>query len=815
MGGIGAWEKLAPPDDTSTEAEIKRRQRAWRNAHPQTVKFWGAINRTAIQAVRKPDIVIECGRLAFKSDGTFLHMKLPSGRKLAYPFPRLKANDRGDLAVVFMDNQQGKWTECRFGHGAYGGIWIENAVQAIARDLFAAAMLRLEAAGYRITLHVHDEIVAEVPDGIGSAEEFLRILTLSPDWADGLPIAAKVRNGKRFAKIEAPRANEPTSAQQSCTSSTPEPEIFQQSSQTIITETNEEPAPPDDPPPDDPPPRGNGGVGNSFAADDFSTRDRDGYPWGEREVGSKVAEFIYRDMKGAPYLKVVKRVTKQGKSYPQYHWGNGRWMTGKPNGPAIPYRLPELLAAPPGAAVWIPEGELCADILAALGLIATTNPGGAGKWTPELNKWLAGFPVAYVLEDNDAAGRDHVSKVATALNGTIPEIRVLTFRELREHGDVKNWIDAGGTLEQLLERAKQAPKFAALECVCAADEEMEALDWIWPGRFAIGKIGLLVGLPDEGKGLTLSDIMARITRGSPWPCDEGQAPLGNVVLLTAEDDINDTILPRLVAAGADLSRVTIVKMMHEAGKQRMFSLISDLDALRQKIVEVGDVKMILIDPITAYLGIGKIDSFRATDVRAVLGPLVEFAGELRVSILAIMHFNKKIDITNVLLRISDSLAYGATARHAYAIVDDPDNHRKLFVKGKNNLAPKDQKTLAFGFDEREVGTDKKTGAPIIAPHIVWHAEPVDITATEAMQAAAESKSPSARETAKRFLEALLSDGPVDAKDAIEAAEANGISVRTLKRARSELSIDVKKDGPIVDGERTWRWHLATKKERTQ
>jgi putative DNA primase/helicase len=195
-------------------------------------------------------------------------------------------------------------------------------------------------------------------------------------------------------------------------------------------------------------------------------------------------------------------------------------------------------------------------------------------------------------------------------------------------------------------------------------------------------------------------------------------------------------------------------------------------------------------------------------VRAVLGPLKEFAEELHVTILAIMHFNKKVDITNVLLRISDSLAYGAVARHAYAIVDDPENHRKLFVKGKNNLASRDQKTLAFSFGEREVGIDKRTGAPIVAPHIIWHTEPVDITALEAMQAAAESKSPSARDDAKQFLEVLLSDGPVNAKDGIEAAEANGISVRTLKRAMSDLKIAAQKDGPIVDGERTWRWHLA-------
>jgi len=205
MGGVGAWKKLAPDDDTSTDAEIKQRQKAWQRAHPNIVKFWGRLNRAAIQAVRKPNTIMTCGRVAFECDGTFLHMRLPSGRNLAYPFPQLRADDRGNLAVVFMDNAGGKWTECRRGHGAYGGTWIENAVQAVARDLFAAAMPRLEAAGYRFVLHVHDEIVAEVPDGFGSAEEFLQILTTAPAWAEGLPIAAKVREGPRFCKITKPQ----------------------------------------------------------------------------------------------------------------------------------------------------------------------------------------------------------------------------------------------------------------------------------------------------------------------------------------------------------------------------------------------------------------------------------------------------------------------------------------------------------------------------------------------------------------------------------------------------------------------------------
>src|SRR5262249_48366822 len=107
-------------------------------------------------------------------------------------------------------------------------------------------------------------------------------------------------------------------------------------------------------------------------------------------------------------------------------------------------------------------------------------------------------------------------------------------------------------------------------------------------------------LPDEGKGQVLCDMTARVTRGLDWPFGEGTAPQGNVVLLTAEDDPKDTVVPRLLAAGADWERVEIAQMVHEAGKDRMFSLVNDLDLLRQTVLSVGNVKMVQIDPITAY-----------------------------------------------------------------------------------------------------------------------------------------------------------------------------------------------------------------------
>lgn len=346
-----------------------------------------------------------------------------------------------------------------------------------------------------------------------------------------------------------------------------------------------------------------------------------------------------------------------------------------------------------------------------------------------------------------------------------------------------------------------------LESARAATYNSRAIDWLWEWRFGLGKLGLIVGLPDEGKGQTLCDIAARVTRGVEWPCGEGRAPQGNVILLTAEDDIEDTIVPRLLSAGADLQCIEIVKMVRTGdNKRRMFSLVSDLELLREKIISVGNVKLVQIDPVSAYLGVGKINSYRTTDVRAVLSPLVELASELKVSIIGVMHFNKKVDINNVMLRVSDSLAFSATARHLWAVIDDAENNRKLFVKGKGNLAPANIKALAFGFGVRDVGHDPDSGKTIQAPHIIWHPHPVEVTSSEAMQAATENKSPAARDAAKNFLIDLLSAGPVPKSDIEEAAEANCISEGTLRRAKAELKITAKKNGFDTG----WVWELPPK-----
>jgi putative DNA primase/helicase len=283
-------------------------------------------------------------------------------------------------------------------------------------------------------------------------------------------------------------------------------------------------------------------------------------------------------------------------------------------------------------------------------------------------------------------------------------------------------------------------------------------------------------------------------------------------------------VPRLVAAGAALDRIEIVQMVHDRDvkdgreRRRMFSLANDLELLRQKIEQLGDVIAIEIDPVTAYLGAGKgsVDSFRDTDVRAVLGPLVNLAVDHRIAIIAIMHFNKKIDVTNALLRISNSLAFGGVARHVFAITKDEANARRLMARAKNNIASEENnQTLAFHFETKQVGKDWRDGRPIEAPFIIFEPGYVDVTATEALSAVNENKAPGALDDAKDFLREMLVAGGGRAlrSDIEEAAEAEKITEGTLRRAKKALKVRAEKDRNVKDGK--WYWALPDEGEGDQ
>src|SRR5262249_15005583 len=147
----------------------------------------------------------------------------------------------------------------------------------------------------------------------------------------------------------------------------------------------------------------------------------------------------------------------------------------------------------------------------------------------------------------------------------------------------------------------------------AADLEMCGVDWLWRGRFARGKFGLIAGLPDMGKGQIAAFIVAAVTAAIGLPCEEGNATQGNVVWFNDEDSLQDTVIPRLVAAGADRKRVHFVNGVRIAGEEKHFSLVTDLHLLRKAITRIGNVVLVIIDPVSAYLGVGKVDSRSATE----------------------------------------------------------------------------------------------------------------------------------------------------------------------------------------------------------
>jgi DNA polymerase bacteriophage-type len=198
MGGLNAWRKFEP--ERFTDQEVEQFKTEWRTAHPAIKRFWHDVDRAAWTAVRTRGRIVQVGRISFKCAGAFLFLKLPSGRKLSYPQPRIEIEDVRHQVVLFADNAAGQFKDCRHGNGAYGGLWVENIVSGIARDVLAETMQHIEAAGYKICMHVHDELVAEVPVGFGSINEFTQLMTHTPSWALDLPIAASAWSGQRYCK---------------------------------------------------------------------------------------------------------------------------------------------------------------------------------------------------------------------------------------------------------------------------------------------------------------------------------------------------------------------------------------------------------------------------------------------------------------------------------------------------------------------------------------------------------------------------------------------------------------------------------------
>jgi len=346
--------------------------------------------------------------------------------------------------------------------------------------------------------------------------------------------------------------------------------------------------------------------------------------------------------------------------------------------------------------------------------------------------------------------------------------------------------------------ATQAPIGAILRRL--SDIPAQKLSWLWPGRIPLGKLTLLAGDPGLGKSFVTLDIAARVTRGTNWPDGAVNGQIGSVIVLSAEDDAADTIRPRLEAAGAKLDKIHILQAVRHVkpnGETCLdhFSLQTDIAALQDAAVSVEDVRLIIIDPISAYLG--STDSHVNSKVRGVLAPLAGIAQTLRIAVNLVDHLSKSN--RPALYRPNGSIAFTAAARAVWFFAKNPDDPlQRLMLPGKLNLAP-EQTGLSYTLKEKESG--------IVG--VAWGG-PVTMSADTVLQPEA-TEERSERLEATEWLREQLSSGPVSANQLRKDANSAGLAWITVRRAKDALGITPCKNG-FAGG---WSWGLQAPEDAHQ
>lgn len=340
----------------------------------------------------------------------------------------------------------------------------------------------------------------------------------------------------------------------------------------------------------------------------------------------------------------------------------------------------------------------------------------------------------------------------------------------------------------------QAPSMPVL--VRLSDVVPESVQWIWQDRIAEGKLTLFSGNPGEGKSWCSLAVACAITLGKPLPGDEALAAHRNpakVLLLAAEDGPADTIRPRLEGMGADLDRVTVMTGVKDDGKddERHFTLARDLGSV-EKVLKEGGYALVIIDPINAYLG--DVDTHKDAAVRTVLTPLTKLAERYGVALVCIRHLTKsQRDLP--IFRGQGSIGYTGAARVEHLIGTHPENKQQRFmICIKNNLA---ELPPPISFE-------------VVNGQFLWGGV-CNMSADELLAPSGRGDGHPALDDAVEFLEGVLAGGGRSVADIREEAEANGISKRTLNRAKQELGIKAQKQKGF-GAEGGWMWQLPKEKE---
>lgn len=247
-------------------------------------------------------------------------------------------------------------------------------------------------------------------------------------------------------------------------------------------------------------------------------------------------------------------------------------------------------------------------------------------------------------------------------------------------------------LDAYRDKILSSPKPAAMEdgviLTCAASLKPEPVSWLWRDWLALGKFHVLAGAPGQGKTTIALAFAAAVTSGGRWP-DNSQCPVGNVLMWSGEDDPADTLLPRLLAMGADPARVFFVTGARVGRDVVPFDPARDMAQLLAKAERIGDVRLLIVDPVvSAVAG----DSHKNTEVRRALQPLVDLGAALGAAVLGISHFSKGSAGRDPTERVVGSMAFGAVARVVLCAAkvkgSGGDDDRRLLVRSKSNIGPR-------------------------------------------------------------------------------------------------------------------------------
>jgi putative DNA primase/helicase len=506
-------------------------------------------------------------------------------------------------------------------------------------------------------------------------------------------------------------------------------------------------------------------------------------------LGEEEAVYRYLDAAGKPLFEVVRF---GGKEFRQ-RTPDGRW--GLNGTEPILFRLPQVVrAVRDGVPVWIVEGEKDAQSVEKHGRIATTNPMGAGKWRDSYSEVLRDADVV-IVADRDDPGREHARRVADSVRDVASSVKLL---EPAVGGDVSDHLAAGKSLNELVPlRGEELEPRSQL--IPFSEIRAKPVRWVWPDRIALAKLTALAGRPKIGKGLLYTHLIARTTTGMLG--GDLEEPR-DAMIVTTEDDPGDTLKPRLMAAGADLSRVSIFQMGAEDDPVP-FRVPQDADELGRRVAE-KEAALVVIDPLLEFID-GKIDSHKSQPVRQAVAALNKIARETGCAALVIFHLNKGVS-ADPLLRHEASAAFTQVVRGGLMLGHDPDdpqgedgNQRVLAVSSSNlaAIAP----SLVYRIETAEVISD--TGEEIVTAKIDCIGESA-VGAHDLLRGQPDEEEQAGTDEAEEFLKAELADGPRSASELTKRARGLGITEKQLRRARGRLGVESSKSGFTGP----WEWSLT-------